>query len=200
MHLVSRSLTDSQCLKNLQLHQNSGLRKYNMAEEGKATKLAEIMEVGRGACKSNDISATLMRKAVTPNNKQQSKREQEAPKKLRSAMKKGLKNYFGQGKRSPIPSTAGNLIATVVQRPNARCGTPMGKGGNEAGEEGEGDKDNTKWLTPITKKGSKSLRSASNENGQNKKPRSDNEESEGEESKQKTEEEEEQAGFVVDHQ
>jgi hypothetical protein len=56
-----------------------------------------------------------------------------------------------------------------------------------------------KWLTPITKKGSKSLWSASNNNGQNKKPRSDDKESGQEESKQKkSEEEEEQADFTVD--
>ncbi len=63
-----------------------------MAEEREATKLAETMEGGRGAPKSNDILATPMRKAVTPNDKQQSKREQDAPKKLQLAMKKGLKN------------------------------------------------------------------------------------------------------------
>jgi hypothetical protein len=54
--------------------------------------LTATMEEGKGAHKSNDITATPMRTAVTPNDKQQSEREQEAPKKLRSAMKKGLKN------------------------------------------------------------------------------------------------------------
>ena len=76
--------------------------------------LTATMEEGKGAHKSADITATPMRTAVTPNNKQQSKRKQEAPKKPRSAMKKGLNNYFGQGKRSPLPSTAGNPIATVL--------------------------------------------------------------------------------------
>jgi hypothetical protein len=54
-----------------------------MAEEGEVTKLGETLEGGgRGARKSNDILATPMRKAVTPNNKQQRERKQDAPKKL----------------------------------------------------------------------------------------------------------------------
>ncbi len=73
------------------------------------------MEERKGACKSNDITATPMRTVVTPNDKQQSKRKQKVPKKPQSAMKKGLKNYLGQGKRFPLPSTAGNTIATVLR-------------------------------------------------------------------------------------
>ncbi len=168
----------------------------NMAEEGVATKLAGTMEGGRGACKSNDILAIPMRNVVTHHDKQQSKREQDAPKKLQSAMKKDRKNYFGQGKRSPIPSTAENPL---VQRHDKQGGTPTGKGGIRAGEEGDGDTNNTRWSTPIMKKGSKSIRSVSNENGQNKKQRSDDKESGEEESNQKKSEEEgEQAGFAVD--
>jgi hypothetical protein len=49
-----------------------------------------IMEGGKGARKSDDITATLMRMTVTPNKKQQKERKQDAPKKLRMVMKKGL--------------------------------------------------------------------------------------------------------------
>ncbi len=134
------------------------------------------MEEGKGARKSNDITATPMRMAVTPNDKQQSECKQEAPKKPRSAMKKGLKNYFGSGKRSPLPSTAGDSIVTVLQQSEVQGSTPMGKGDSGAGAEGKkGDTDS--WHTPIAKKGNKNKNSpqgASNEDGQNnKKPRSD---------------------------
>jgi hypothetical protein len=75
----------------------------------------------------------------------------------------------------------------------------MGKGGNKAGVVGDRDTDLTRWLTPITKTGGKSIQSKSTEDGQNKKPRSDDEESGGEESTQKKSKEEgAQAGFVVD--
>ncbi len=68
------------------------------------------MEEGKGARKSDNITATLMRTAVTPNNKQQSKREQEAPKKPQSAMKKGLKKLLQprQEISSPINSRQPN--------------------------------------------------------------------------------------------
>jgi hypothetical protein len=55
--------------------------------------------------------------------------------------------------------------------------------------------------TPITKKGNKSLWSASNKDGQNKKPRSDDEDSGGEESKQRRKGSKEEVGqrdFAVD--
>ena len=123
------------------------------------------MEEGKGARKSDDITATPMRTAVTPNNKQQSKRKQEAPKKPRSAMKKGLNNYFGQGKRSPLPSTAGNPIAMVLQRREVQGGTLMGKESSGAGAEGK-KSDTNSWHTPIAKKGNKNKNSpqgASNE-------------------------------------
>jgi hypothetical protein len=75
------------------------------------------MEGGEGACKSNNIMATPMRMTVTPNKKQQRERKQDAPKKLQTVMKKGLENYFGRVKRTPVPSTKGNPISTmVVQR------------------------------------------------------------------------------------
>ncbi len=64
-----------------------------------------------------------------------------------------------------------------------------------------GDRDTgpTRWSTPITKTGGKSIWSKSTEDGQNKKPRSDEKESGGEESTQKKSKEEGvQAGFAVD--
>jgi hypothetical protein len=170
-----------------------------MAEEGEATELAGTREGGRGARKSNDILATPMRTAVTHFDKQQSKREQDAPKKLRSAMKRDLKNYFGPGKRSPIPMTAGNPITTVVQRRDKQGGPPTGEGGNTVGVVGDRDINPTRWLTPITKMGDKSIRSKSIEDGQNKNPRSDDKESGGEESTQKKSKEVgAQASFAVD--
>ena len=68
------------------------------------------MEDGKGARKSDDITATPIREAQTTSKKQQSERKQEPPKKPRSAMKKDLTAYFGEGKRSPGPTTAGNPI------------------------------------------------------------------------------------------
>jgi hypothetical protein len=67
--------------------------------------------------------------------------------------------------------------------------------------DGHGVSNNTKWSTPIMKKGNKSLRSASNKDGQNKNPRSDNKDSGGEESKQRRKGSEEEVGegeFAVD--
>ncbi len=73
---------------------------------------------------------------------------------MRGDVKKGLKDYFGVGKRIPAPSTEGDPVTMVVQRRDSR--------------------------------GAKSLRAegVSNDEGQNKKPRSDNEDSEGEENNQ----------------
>jgi hypothetical protein len=65
-----------------------------MAEEGEAMELAGTTEGGRGAHKSNNILATPMRTAVTHFDKQQSKREQDAPKKMQSAMKKYTRGYL----------------------------------------------------------------------------------------------------------
>jgi hypothetical protein len=53
------------------------------------------MEDRKGAHKSDDITATLIRKALPTTGIQQSEREQELPKKPRSAMKKDLTAYFG---------------------------------------------------------------------------------------------------------
>ena len=154
------------------------------------------MEEGKGARKSDDITATPMRMAVTPNDKQQSERKQEATKNPRSTMKKDLINYFGTGKRSPAPSTADNVIATVLQRCELQGGTPKGMGDSGAGAGGEKCNIDS-WLTPIAKKGNKNKNSpkgASNEEGQNNtNSRSDDKETVGKTSKEK-----EQPGFVVD--
>jgi hypothetical protein len=91
--------------------------------------------------------------------------------KIAKDVKKGLKDYHGVGKRIPAPSMEGDPVTTVVQRRDSQ--------------------------------GAKSLRAegASNDEGQNKKPRSDDEDLEGEEIKQGKEGlegEEVQVGFVVD--
>jgi len=109
------------------------------------------MEDGKGACKSDNITSTSIRKALTTSGKQQSEREQELPKKLRSAMKKDLTAFFGKGKRSPGPTTAGNPIETVIQRRELQVGTPTGKGDSGAGAGGKKD-DNNSWRTPLVKK------------------------------------------------
>ncbi len=70
---------------------------------------------------------------MTPNKKQQPKCEQVAPKKLQTAMKKGLEDYFGKGKRAPVPSTEGNPISAVVQRRTERGDTQQDMGGNGDG-------------------------------------------------------------------
>ncbi len=66
----------------------------------------------------------------------------------------------------------------------------MGTGGNRAGAfnaktDGHGVSNNTKWSTPIMKKGNKSLQIVSNKDGQNKKPRSDDKDSGGESKKRR---------------
>ena len=59
----------------------------NEREQAEATKytkksinLTDMLEGGKDARKSNDITATPMRMTVTPNKKQQRKRKQEEPK------------------------------------------------------------------------------------------------------------------------
>ncbi len=67
------------------------------------------------------------------------------------------------------------------------------------GAVGDGDTNPTRWSTPITKTGGKSIRSKSTKDRWNKKPRSEVEESGGEEStKKRSKEERVQAGFAVD--
>jgi hypothetical protein len=137
------------------------------------------MEDGKGARKSDDITATVIRKALPTSGKQQSEHEQELPKKPRSAMKKDLTAYFGEGKRSPGPTTAGNPIETVIQRRELQTGTPTGKGDSGAGTGGKKD-DNNSWRTPLVKKkrdkSNATPQGAEDEEGQNnKKTRSDNE-------------------------
>jgi hypothetical protein len=172
----------------------------------KLMNLTDTSEGGKGTRKSNDIMATPMRMTVTPNKKQQRERKQDAPKKSQMAMKKGLEDYFGKGKRAPVPSTKGNPISVVVQRRTERGDTQQGTGGKGDGSfrakpDGHGVSNNNKWSTPNTKKGNKSRRSASNDDGQNKKARSDDNDSEGKEStqqKQGSKEMAEQGDFVVD--
>jgi hypothetical protein len=121
-------------------------------------------------------------------------------------MKKGLGDYFGKGKRAPVPSTKGNPILAVVQR-RTECGdTQQGMGGNGNGSSptkpnGHKVSNNNKWSTPNMTKGNKSCRSASNNEGQNKKARSNDNNSGGEEStqqKQGSKETAEQGDFVMD--
>jgi len=119
------------------------------------------------------------------------------PKKPRLAMNKNLTAFFGEGKRSPRPTTAGNPIKTVIQRRKLQRGTPTGKGDSGAGAGGKKD-DNNSWRTPLVKKkrakSNVTPQGAEGEEGQNtKKPRSDDEESEVEKSKGT-----EQAGHTVD--
>ena len=66
-------------------------------------------------------------------------------------MKKDLTAFFGKGKRSPGPTTAGNPIETVIQRRELQRGTPTGKGDSGAGAGGKKD-DNNGWRTPLVKK------------------------------------------------
>ena len=84
----------------------------------------------------SDIAATPIRKALPTSGKQQSKCEQVLPKKPRSALKKDLTAFFSKGKRSPVPTTAGNPIETVIQRRELQRGTPTGKGDSGAGAGG----------------------------------------------------------------
>ena len=113
------------------------------------------MEDGKGARKSDEITATPTRTAPTTSKNHQSEREQEPPKKPRSALKKDLTEYFGQGKRSPVPTTEGNPIETVIQRREMQVvlDTLTGKDGSAAGEGGTKEDDsNNSWLTPLVKR------------------------------------------------
>jgi hypothetical protein len=155
------------------------------------------MEAGKGTRKSNDITATPTRTTPTTSVPQQGEREQDVPKKLRSAMKKALTDFFGQGKRAPGPTTAGNPIDTVIQRHISTIGTTTGKGDSGAVVGGQTD-DTNNWRTPLAKKKqdkrNTKTRGAEVEEGQTtKKPRSDNEQYAGEQSKGT-----EQAGHTVD--
>ncbi len=119
------------------------------------------------------------------------------PKKPRSVMKKDLTAFFGEGKRSPGPTTAGNPIEMGIQCPKLQRGTPTGKGDSGAGAGGKKD-DNTGWRTPLMKKkrvkSNTTPQDTEGEEGQNnKKPRSDDKESVGGQSKGT-----EQAGHTVD--
>jgi hypothetical protein len=147
-----------------------------MAEEGATSTLAEeekvedTMERGKAACKSNYITNTPARAKVTPNGKQNRGHEQDPPTKSRGDIKKGIKDYFGEGKRVSALSTEGDPITTVVQRRKSR-------GAKSSRAEG-----------------------LSNNKGQNKKPRSDEEnlgEDEGKEVNKGTERKEDQEGFAV---
>jgi hypothetical protein len=59
------------------------------------------MEDGKGACKSDDITATPIRKALPTSRKQQSEREQELPKKPRLAMKRTSQHFLAKA-RDPL--------------------------------------------------------------------------------------------------
>ncbi len=176
MTKVLNSIRDSQCgnkFSPLQLL----LANNTMAEEGATLTLAEeekveyTMERGKATCKSNNIINTPARATVTPNGKQHRERKQDNPKKYRGDIKKGIKVYFGKGKRVSAPSTEGNPVTTVVQR-----------------REHQGAK-------------SYRAEGASNDKGRTKKHSSDDKDLGGEESKkvnEGSEGKEEQAVFVVD--
>ncbi len=85
-------------------------------------------------------------------------------------MKKGLKGYFGAGKKIPVPSKEGTPILMVVKRREGQGNTPRGNSGDKieliAQKEGEGDNDNTVRSMPNAKKGTKALRKESSRNAQ----------------------------------
>ena len=122
------------------------------------------------------------------------------------AMKKGLEDYFGKGKRAPVPLTKRNPISAVVQRRTMHGDTQQdtggaGDGSSRAKLDGHGVSNNNKWPTPNMTKQNKSLRSANKDKGQNKKTRSYDDNSGGKEStqqKQGSKEMAEQGDFVVD--
>ncbi len=70
------------------------------------------------------------------------------PKKPRSAIKKDLIAFFGEGRRTPAPSTEGSPIETVKQR---REHSSAGQGDVEPVIVGK-TVDNNSWLTPTVKK------------------------------------------------
>jgi hypothetical protein len=125
-----------------------------MAKDGEPTGAADTTKRGKGTRKSADITATPMRAEVTPNRKQGRERKQEAPKKSRGIVKKGLDDYFGKSKRIPTPSMKGDPVTTVVQRCNSRGAKSL------------------------------RTESANNDKGQNKKPRLDDKDSAGEENQE----------------
>ena len=130
------------------------------------------MDEGKGARKSDFIMKTPTR------NEQPSKHEQVLPKKPRSAIKKDLIAFWGDGRRTPAPSTEGSPIETVKQRQEY---SPAGKGDSGNGAGGK-TVDNNSWRTPIVKKKRDKIKStpqdAENEEEQTtKKLRSDDEES-----------------------
>ena len=130
------------------------------------------MDEGKGARKSDSITETPTR------NEQPSERVQVLPKKPRSAIKKDLIAFFGDGRRTPAPSTEGSPIETVKQRQEY---SPAGKGDSGTGAGGK-TVDNNSWRTPIVKKKRDKIKStpqdAENEEEQTtKKPRSDDKES-----------------------
>ncbi len=67
----------------------------------KSMNLTDMLEGGKGTRKSNDITATPMRMTVTPNEKQQSKREQVAPTKIANGHEEGPQRLFWQRQESP---------------------------------------------------------------------------------------------------
>jgi hypothetical protein len=172
---VLNSIRDSQCRNKfspLQL-----LLANNTIEEGATSTLAEeekvedMTERGKAARKSNNITDTPARAKVTPNGKQYREHEQDPPKKSRGDIKKGIKDYFGEGKRVSAPSMEGDPVTRVVQRRESR-------GAKSSRAEG-----------------------SSNDKGQNKKPRSDDKnsgEDEGKKVNKGTERKENQEGFLVD--
>jgi hypothetical protein len=86
------------------------------------------MDEGKGARKSDPIMETPTR------NEQPSECVQVLPKKPRSAIKKDLIAFFGDGRRTPAPSTEGSPIETVKQRQEY---SPAGKGDSRTGAGGE---------------------------------------------------------------
>ncbi len=133
--------------------------------------MEDTTERGKAARKNDNITNTPARAKVTPNGKQNRECKQDPPKKSRGDIKKGIKDYFGEGKRVSAPSTEGDPVTTVVQRHKSR-------GAKSSRAEG-----------------------SSNDKGQNKKPRSDDknsEEDEGKKVNEGTERKEDQEGFAVD--
>jgi len=130
------------------------------------------MDEDKGARKSDLITETPIR------NEHPSERVQDLPKKPRSAIKKDLIAFFGDGRRTPAPSTEGSPIETVKQ---LRESSPAGKGDSGTGTGGK-KVDNNSWRTPIVKKKRDKTKPTpqdeENEEEQTtKKPRSDDEES-----------------------
>ena len=101
---------------------------------------------------------------------------------MQTAIKKGLEDYFGKGKRAPVPLTKENPISAVVQRCTERCDLQQDMADNGGGSartnpDGLGVSNSNERSTPNTTKGNTSRRGASNEEGQNKKARSNEEDS-----------------------